>query len=143
MQKSIKKQGDFKSKDWVIKKSKIHGKGVFAARDFKKGEVVLRWDLSNRIKKKDIIKLPEQIRKNIYYYRGKYIIPTSPGKYFNHSCNANTFAKNACDIARRNIKKGEEITVNYSNETIIDLKMKCKCGSKNCKNMIQGKSLPR
>ncbi len=31
-------------KDIVVKKSKIIGKGVFAIRDFKKGEVVLKWN---------------------------------------------------------------------------------------------------
>jgi len=30
-------------KSVVVKKSKISGKGVFASRDFKKGEIVLRW----------------------------------------------------------------------------------------------------
>lgn len=28
----------------VVKKSKINKKGVFAARDFKKGEAVLKWN---------------------------------------------------------------------------------------------------
>ena len=29
--------------DVIVKQSKIHGDGIFAARDFQKGEVVLRW----------------------------------------------------------------------------------------------------
>ncbi|MFH1145865.1 MAG: SET domain-containing protein-lysine N-methyltransferase [bacterium] len=124
--------------DFIIKKSKIHGKGVFASRNFKKGEVVIKWDLSNTIKKKDIKKLPKNIRKNVYFYKGKYIIPiSSPGKYLNHSCDANTFAKNSRDIARRNIKKNEEITIDMSNEAIVGLNMKCRCGSKDCKKIIK------
>lgn len=38
-------------KDISIKKSKIHGKGVFAKRDFKKGEVVLKWHPKKLTKK--------------------------------------------------------------------------------------------
>ncbi len=30
-------------KDIIIKKSKINGKGVFATKDFKKGEIILKW----------------------------------------------------------------------------------------------------
>ena len=125
--------------DFTIKKSKIHGKGVFANRDFKKGETVLKWDLSNKIEKGEIAKLPENIRKNVYFYDGEFIVPTSPGKYLNHSCDANTFAENGCDIAKRDIKKGEEITIDMSNEIIIGLDMKCRCGSKNCKQHIRSK----
>jgi SET domain-containing protein len=31
------------NKEIIVKKSKINKKGVFAARDFTKGEIVLRW----------------------------------------------------------------------------------------------------
>ena len=38
--------------DFVISKlSKIHGKGVFASKNFKKGEIVLHWDTSQIISK--------------------------------------------------------------------------------------------
>lgn len=33
-------------KDIVAKKSRIEGKGVFAARNFKKGEIVVKWSVS-------------------------------------------------------------------------------------------------
>ena len=122
--------------DLIIKKSKVHGKGVFANRDFKKGEIVLKWDLSNKIEKDDMAKLPANVRKNVYFFKGKCIIPSSPGKYLNHSCDANTFAKNSYDMAKRDIEKGEEITIDMSHETIVGLNMKCECGSKNCKKIM-------
>ncbi len=123
--------------DLIIKKSKIHGKGVFADRDFKKGEVILKWDLRKTILKKDIHKLSPRIRRNVYLYKGQYIVPSSPGIYLNHSCDANTTAKNGSDIANRNILKGEEITIDMSNEAIVGLNMQCHCGSKNCKKLIK------
>lgn len=97
--------------DFAIKKSKIHGKGVFTTRDFKKGEKVLKWDLTNVIEKNKIEKLPQEVRKNIYFFKGNYIIPSAPGLYLNHFCDSNTFARNGYDVAKRDIKKGEEITM--------------------------------
>ncbi len=124
--------------DIVVKNSKIQGKGVFAARDFKKGEVIIRWSSCSRIiSKKKLAKLPKSKKKFVsHYQRGKYVLFSSPGKYVNHSCNSNTKAKNDCDVAIRAIKKGEEITADYILEKV-PVSMKCKCGSKNCKRIIK------
>jgi len=35
----------------MVKNSKIEGKGVFALRNFKKGEVILHWDASKTLLK--------------------------------------------------------------------------------------------
>lgn len=125
--------------DVVVKKSKIHGKGVFAARDFRKGEVVLRWDISNELTKKEIEKLPEKERKYVTYLKGKYVLMKYPERYVNHSCKANTTPKNCCEIAVKDIKKGEEITTDYSEECAPNLRMKCSCGSRNCRGIIRPK----
>ena len=42
--------------DVIIKKSRIQGKGVFANKDFKKGEIVLRWN-PKKITKEEADKL--------------------------------------------------------------------------------------
>lgn len=123
--------------DLLIKKSSIHGKGVFVNRTFKKDEVVIVWDTSHTVSKEDISKFPEVIRKNVYLYNGNYIVPSSPGKYLNHSCDANTYARDGRDYAKRDIQKGEEITIDMSSEPILGLPMKCRCGSKNCKKVIR------
>ncbi len=58
----------------------------------------------------------------------------SPEKFVNHSCQANTKVKNGCDIAIKNIKKGEEITADYGKE--ISVSFICRCGHKNCRGII-------
>lgn len=126
-----------KVKDLIVKKSKIHGKGVFANRTFQNGETVLKWDLSHKVKKQDIPELPAAIRKNVYFYKGRYIVPSSPGRYLNHSCNPNTIAKDGHDLAKRIIKKGEEITINFLDENILHPSFDCHCGSGNCISLIQ------
>lgn len=117
----------------IIKKSKIQGKGVFANKDFKKGEIVLKWDVSHLLDKKDLKKIKNKDKRYISYYKNnKYIIYQSPEKFVNHSCDANTKAKDDSDVAIREISKGEEITANYINEKVPNLNMKCNCGSKKC-----------
>lgn len=114
----------------VVKKSRIDKRGVFAARDFKKGEVVLKWH-PKILKKSEVDKLPSNKKHYIDRIGKKYFLMQAPEKYVNHSCEPNTKAKNNCDIAARSIKKGEEITSNYNKDSLIPFK--CRCGSKKCK----------
>ncbi|MCC7570803.1 SET domain-containing protein-lysine N-methyltransferase [Candidatus Micrarchaeota archaeon] len=125
--------------DVVVKKSKIEGKGVFAARDFKKGEVVIKWNLLHQLTKDEAKKLSEKEKKYLAHIDGKIIVQQSPAKYVNESCNPNTHVKNFCDVALRNIKKGEEITSDFSSNLGPGETMKCNCGSKNCRKIIIGK----
>lgn len=123
----------------ITKKSKIHGKGIFANKSFKKGKVVLHWDISNLLTKEAFNKLSE---KNKYYVNktnGKLIIMQEPEKYVNHSCSPNTKIKDFCDVAIKNIKKGEEITSNYAKDLPEEISMKCSCKEKNCKKLIKRK----
>lgn len=122
-------------KDIIVKKSKINKKGVFAARDFRKGEVVLKWN------PKILGELEaEKIKGNQKHYlykvgKNKYLLLQPSEKFVNHSCEANTHIKNMnCDVAVRNIKKGEEITSDYIKG--ISVSFVCKCGSKNCRGVI-------
>ena len=123
-------------KDIIVKKSKIHGKGVFADRDFKKGEVVIKYNLK-KLTEKEFKNLSEK-EKHFTSKEGKgYVLFLAPERYVNHSCDPNTNSINNCDIAIKNIKKGEEITGDYSKENIPGLNMKCNCGNKSCKRIIK------
>ena len=124
------------SKAVLVKKSGIEGKGVFAGRNFKKGEIVLKWDVSHELTPKQFKELPQGKKKYVTCLKGRYILMQPPEKYVNHSCEANTSASNFCDIARRAIKKGEEITANYSETGALE-PMKCNCGSIRCKGIIK------
>lgn len=119
-----------------IKKSNIEGKGVFAARSFKKNEVVLRWDILHILSKTAAKKITDDDKKYISFLNGKYILMKESEKYINHSCEANTTVKNFCDVALRDIKEGEEITSDYSKNLLPDTVMECKCESRKCKKKI-------
>lgn len=81
--------------------------------------------------------MPEEEKHYTSKENGKYFLFPSPERYVNHSCNENTNPKNKCDIAIKNIKKGEEITTDYKKDDVPNLNMRCNCGSKNCKGIIK------
>ena len=70
--------------------------------------------------------------------KGKYLIFGYPERCINHSCDPNVFEYKRKVIAMRNIKNGEEITFDYSICSIDDWRMKCHCGSQNCRKTVRG-----
>ncbi|MFA5797440.1 MAG: SET domain-containing protein [Candidatus Woesearchaeota archaeon] len=123
--------------DVIVKDSPIEGKGIFAARNFKKGEIVVQWDLTHILTASEAKKVPLAEKRYVAFLDGKYILMQPPARYMNHSCEPNTTAKNFCDVAIRDIKKGEEITANYREDNPPGFEMKCTCGSKYCKKIIR------
>ena len=120
----------------IIRNSKIQGKGVFAGADFRKKDIVMKWDDSVILTKNEAKKIPKRYRKYLVFFRGRYIMAQSPEKYLNHSCEPNTKEGKLCDVAARDIKKGQELTTDYSINAPPHIKMKCLCGSRKCKKII-------
>jgi hypothetical protein len=125
----------------VVKKSRISGKGVFAARSFKKGDEILEIDDSH------VVTDPSKLTKEQYEFLdyladGKIVFMQIPERYINHSCDSNSYDKTVKGtrkvIAIRGIKKGEEITFDYSINGYNEGTFKCHCGSKNCRGIYQG-----
>ena len=84
--------------DVIVKKSKIHGLGVFAAQNFKKGEIVSKWNTSPKLTTNKINNLPAEEKIYVSFHNGEYILIQPPSRYINHSCAANTYTDNFCDI---------------------------------------------
>lgn len=125
--------------DVIVKKSKISGQGVFTVRNFKKGEIVLKWKTDNLLTKEQVEKLSKEERQYIPCLKdNKYLLLQPPERYVNHSCNPNTNTKNYCDVAIKDIKKSEEITGDYLSEGIPTglSKFRCNCGSQNCQGLV-------
>lgn len=122
------------NKDVVIKKSKINKKGAFAVRDFKKGEVVLRWK-PWALTKSDLNTF-QNSKKPYIYKDGKnnYFLMQLPERFVNHSCKPNAQVSNFNDIAIKNIKIGDEITSDYGKGGSVSFE--CNCGSKKCRKRI-------
>lgn len=126
-----------KSKNFIIKKNR-KGHGVYADRGCKIGEKIA------------VITGKKATPRNIYYHlkdfqkastnplqigNGLYLEVDKPYLYINHSCNPNAgIMEESMLFAIKNIKRGDEITFDYS--TTIDESFECKCGSKNCRGTI-------
>jgi uncharacterized protein len=105
---------------WVAKK----GRGVFALRDFKEGEIIESCPVINITPKER--KIVEKTIFNFYIYPWRSTLSGSLvlgyGSIYNHSYSPNAdwkqnFKTNSMVYrALRPIKKGEEITVNYNGE---------------------------
>jgi SET domain-containing protein len=120
-------------KNVIVRRSKISGKGVFAARDFAKGEVVLKWT-PLPIAKAAIEELPKKERAFVEKIGKRFYLMQTPERFVNHSCDPNTMTRNKADVALRGIRKGEEITSDYSGQGI-DF-FRCRCGSEKCRRKI-------
>ncbi len=107
----------------MIGKGKLAGKGVYAARDFKGGELVQEWNLTE-LSQTDFDSLPKSEHMFVHSFWGNMYLFPEPSRYTNHSASPNTRSdfKKMCDFAARPIKKGEMITVNATDEVKYELK---------------------
>ncbi len=99
--------------DITIGKGNLYSKGVYANRDFKKGEVVIRYDLK-QLTQKAYEALPESEKNFTHTHWGAIFLYSVPERYVNHSDTPNTHPDliNKWDVAIRDIPKGEMITTN-------------------------------
>jgi hypothetical protein len=124
-----------------IGKSDLHGKGIFASKNIRKGEVIFT---VKGEKINFLIDNKEQAKKaglNWFGFgKNQWIdVENNYCNNLNHSCNPNSGIKNKIHIiALKNINKDEEITFDYSiNEADIFWSFKCNCGHKNCRKNIK------
>lgn len=105
--------------DLVIGKGKLDGKGVYANRDFKKGEVIIKYNLKPLTKGEYKI-LPRSEKMFTHTQYGVIYLYSEPERYINHSKNPNTYQDhgNQADVALRDIKKGEMITTDAAKDDI-------------------------
>lgn len=125
-----------------IKESKLDGRGLFALKNIKKGEIIF---IIKGKKVKFLIHNEKQAKIAGFNWIGlgknEWIDPDSFGLNINHSCNPNSGIKGRLTVvALKNIKKDEEITFDYSlNESDIfwELDQECKCQHKDCRKIIK------
>jgi len=102
-----------------IGKGNLAGKGIYANRDFKKGEIVIRYKLKS-LTIEEYENLPKSEKIFIHKHWGVMNLYSEPERYVNHSQTPNTYQDlvKKCDIALHDIIKGEEITTNATKDNI-------------------------
>lgn len=137
-----------------VRRSGVHGKGVFALRPIKKGETVIEYT-------GEVINWKEALRRHphdpkdphhTFYFHidDDWVIDAKHGgnaaRWINHACNPNCEAdENGGRVfikALRNIAPGEELFYDYG--LVIDLRYtakvkreyECRCGAKRCRGTM-------
>lgn len=101
----------------IIGAGDLLGKGVYAARSFLKGEVVIQYNLK-ALDQDEFENLPESEKNFVHIHRKQYFLYAEPERYVNHSTEPNTYQdlEKRCDIALRDIQKGEMITTDATKD---------------------------
>ena len=141
---------------WKVKKSKIHGSGVYATKSISKNKDIIEYIGEKITKKEGDKRSAQRIKKHlnshtegsvyIFELNKKYDIDGSPlynkARYINHSCEPN------CEVNIKNnkiwissikkINKGQELSYDYGYPFDKDdyKDHPCKCGSKKCTGYI-------
>jgi SET domain-containing protein len=140
-----------------VRRSGIHGKGVFALRDIAEGETVIEyvgeiitWKQADKRAPSD----PDDENHTFFFSiaDGKRVIDANVGgnaaRWINHSCDPNCESDEDDETERvfikalRNIKAGEELYYDYG--LVIDerytpklkAQYRCLCGAKNCRGTM-------
>ena len=132
-----------------VNNSKIHGRGLYATADIEEETQIIQY-VGEKITKKESTKRAleweEQARETgeglvyIFELDDTYDIDgrlgENPARYMNHSCDGNCEAINYDGeiwiVARKDIKKGEELVYDYGYDMEHFLDHPCLCGADNC-----------
>ncbi|OGJ56074.1 hypothetical protein A2706_01990 [Candidatus Peribacteria bacterium RIFCSPHIGHO2_01_FULL_51_35] len=105
--------------DVILGSGNLAGKGVYAAKDFAKGEVVIRYALKP-LTQQEFDTLPNEEKEFTHTHKGVVHLYSEPERYVNHSADPNTYQDHSrkCDVALRDIKKGEMITTDATKDDV-------------------------
>lgn len=145
-------------KCWVIRRSSIHSRGVFALCDIPKETRIMEY-VGEKITKAESDRrgtaLMEKSKKTggaavyIFTLNKKFDLDgakfANPARLINHSCDPNCEAivsrGRVWIYALRDIKAGEELSYNYGFDIDTWEDHPCRCGAKNCVGYILDKDL--
>jgi len=131
----------------AIRKTGRYGKGGFAVKKIRAGEVISSFAVGETIKgQKELNKKNKDVRDHmIQCGKMEWRHSRAQARYFAHSCAPNAGIQNRFDIvAMRDILPGEEITWDYrmTEDSPWDIAA-CRCGAEECDGRIRGfKYLP-
>lgn len=124
--------------------SGIHGRGLFAVEDIKKGETVAVKG-GHILTKKQLASASTTLHAELQITNDLFIAPIDEDEYdksmmcLNHSCDPNVGMRgDIVFIALRDIKAGQELTLDYAMMDNGSGTFSCICGSPKCRKEITG-----
>ena len=125
--------------DVAVRGAGRKGLGVFALRQFDKGEFIFRRRYGRIIANASIPSLTNEEQRHLCeldYARSAVLLP--PGCYLNHSCEPNAMRSGVKVFAWKRIRAGEEITIDYRLNAFGSGRSTCLCASPSCTGEIVG-----
>lgn len=125
--------------DVEVREAGQKGLGVFARRDFRKGEFIFRRRNGPAIRYEDLALVPAERREHVTELdRERCAIVEPPGAYLNHSCEPNAMRSGVKVFAWRDIAAGEEIVIDYRLNAFDGDSWPCLCGAQSCTGTVVG-----
>jgi len=149
-----------KGEYWFVKKSKVHGRGLFARKDIPKGTNIIEYK-GTRMPPEDLPDVdenePEAHHTVIFSLDSGWLIDASrrgnAAQYANHSCapNCETIEEDDRIFIRslRKISRGAELVYDYhlhqpgpfNKDWLEDYA--CHCGSRKCRKIMLNRKIPK
>src|SRR3989344_5622275 len=131
-------------------KSRIEGRGLFAVKPIREGEIVAIKG-GHIIFWKTLKKHEKLIGASYLQINDNFVLAPLTKReiekvmmFLNHSCNPNVGVRGEITfVAMRDIKVGEELTIDYAMIDDDNYRMRCNCGARNCRKVITGKDWKR
>ncbi|HSB12524.1 MAG TPA: SET domain-containing protein-lysine N-methyltransferase [Blastocatellia bacterium] len=134
----------------AVKKSRIHGRGLFAIAPIKRGEIVCikGGHIFNRETLRQVSQSlgPAEIQIAEDLFIGPINEAEREGSmiFSNHSCEPNIGVRGQIVfVAMRDIEAGEELTHDWATTDDDTYEMECRCGAENCRKVITGQDWRR
>ena len=132
-----------------IRRSKIHGLGVFAAERIPRGRKVIEFTgkrISRKLFDRQVRNMSTKARAGLIHFgwlNGRWVIDAALGgsgaEYINHSCEPNLSVRRIHNhmlyFSRRTIRRGEELSDKYRPASE-GRPVPCRCGSPKCRGFI-------
>jgi SET domain-containing protein len=130
----------------AVKKSAIHGKGLFTIEPIAKGEVVCVKG-GYIFDRQTLQSMPEWFRAaEIQVADDLFVGPVAEAEregsmiFSNHSCDPNIGVQGQIVfVAMRDIDAGEELTHDWATTDDDDYRIECNCEAPNCRKILTGK----
>lgn len=118
------------------------GYGVIATSPIPRGTITwVRDPLDQRFEPEMVARMPELLRAALhrYCYReldGAYVLCWDHARFNNHSCEPSCRTVGDFDIAVRDIRAGDELTIDYATINVLET-FDCRCGATSCRGSVR------
>ena len=138
--------GSYRSPKTRVRASPIHGRGLFASRPIRRGEVVAVKG-GHILDRRALERSPARVAVSyIQVDDNLYIGAVTPGEvrrnklFINHSCEPNLGIRGQITfVALRDVAAGEELTYDWAMEENRRARTRCTCQAPSCRGILTGR----